>query len=58
VALAEDKTDTYIAVVCAGGSPDLQLFSFAGTTAGALTSVATSTTGTDPTVAASLAGTM
>jgi len=57
VAMVEDKSDTYIAVVCAGGDPDLQVFSFAGSTAGALTSFAKATTGTDPTTASSIAAT-
>lgn len=57
VAMVEDKTDTYIAVICAGGDPDLQLFGFSTTTAGALTSIATAKTGTDPTVVSSLAAT-
>ncbi|MFZ0630041.1 MAG: beta-propeller fold lactonase family protein [Acidobacteriaceae bacterium] len=55
--MVEDKTDTYIAVICAGGNPDLQIFSFTGTTAGALTSVTTTKTGTDPTQASALAAT-
>jgi 6-phosphogluconolactonase (cycloisomerase 2 family) len=56
-AIVEDKTATYIAVLDAGGGPDLQVFSFNATTAGALTSVATATTGTDPTDATTLAAT-
>lgn len=56
-AMVEDKTDTYIAVLNAGGSPDMQIFKFNATTAGALTSFATATTGTDPTDAISLAAT-
>ncbi len=32
--MVEDKTDTYIAVICAGGGPDLQVFKFDATTAG------------------------
>lgn len=54
-AMVEDKTGAYIAVLNAGGSPDLQVFSFDATTAGALDSFATAKTGTDPTSAASLA---
>lgn len=57
VAMVEDKTDTYIAVVCSGGSPDLEIFQFNGSTAGALEKFTTATTGTDPTVATSLAAT-
>ncbi len=55
--MVEDKTDAYIAVICAGGSPDLQVFKFDATTAGALDSLATSKTGTDPTQASALAAT-
>lgn len=57
VAMVEDKTRTYISVVCAGGSPDLEIFQFNGSTAGALQKLTTATTGTDPTVATSLAAT-
>lgn len=56
-AMVEDKSDSYIAVLCAGGSPDLQVFQFDSTTAGALDSLATAKTGTDPTDATSLAAT-
>jgi 6-phosphogluconolactonase (cycloisomerase 2 family) len=55
--MVEDKTKAYIAVVCAGGSPDLQVFTIGTTTPGALTSLATATTGTDPTEASSIAAT-
>ncbi len=44
-----DSSKGYLAVVCSGGSPDLQLFNFDATTPGKLTSVAMATTGTDPT---------
>ncbi|HVT98471.1 MAG TPA: beta-propeller fold lactonase family protein, partial [Acidobacteriaceae bacterium] len=57
VALVEDKTKAYIAVVCSGGNSDLQVFSISSTTPGALTSFATAKTGTDPTSASSLAAT-
>ena len=57
VAMVEDKTKAYIAVVCEGGSPDLEIFQFNGSTAGALEKLTTATTGTDPTVATSLAAT-
>jgi DNA-binding beta-propeller fold protein YncE len=57
VAMVEDKSDTYIAVICAGGGPDLQVFKFDATTAGALDSLATAKTGTDPTQASSIAAT-
>jgi 6-phosphogluconolactonase (cycloisomerase 2 family) len=58
IAMVEDKTKAYIAVICAGGNPDLQVFTIGSTTPGALTSFATTKTGTDPAVAASLAGTL
>lgn len=57
VAMVEDKTKTYIAVLCEGGGPDLEIFQFNGSTAGALEKLTTATTGTDPTVAGSLAAT-
>jgi 6-phosphogluconolactonase (cycloisomerase 2 family) len=47
--LAEDNTHTYIAAVCAGGTPDLQVFKIDTTTPGALDVFKTATTGTDPT---------
>lgn len=55
--MVEDNSGTYIAVVSAGGKPDLQLFTISTSTPGALTSFATSTTGTDPTEASSIAAT-
>ncbi len=55
--MVEDKTDAFIAVICTGGSPDLQLFKFDTTTAGALDSVATTKTGTDPTQPTALVAT-
>lgn len=51
--MVEDKSDLYIAVACAGGNPDLEVYTI-GTT-GALTKFQTATTGTDPTQATSLA---
>jgi 6-phosphogluconolactonase len=57
VAMVEDKSDAYIAVICNGGGPDLQVFKFDSTTAGALDSFATAKTGTDPTEASSIAAT-
>lgn len=57
VAMVEDQSKAYIAVICTGGSPDLQVFSISSTTPGALTSLATARTGTDPTQASSLAAT-
>ncbi|MGA7522347.1 MAG: beta-propeller fold lactonase family protein [Acidobacteriaceae bacterium] len=55
--MVEDKTDAYVAVICAGGGPDLQLFKFDATTPGALDSVASVATGTDPTQVSALAAT-
>jgi 6-phosphogluconolactonase (cycloisomerase 2 family) len=43
-----DQSGKFLAVVSAGGGPDLQIFSFDATTAGKLNSVATASTGTDP----------
>lgn len=58
VEMVEDKSNTYIAVICSGGSPDLQVFKFDSTTAGALDSFATAKTGTATTnQATSLAAT-
>lgn len=55
VDLVEDATKTHVAVVCSGGTPDLQVFTISTTTPGALSSFATATTGTDPTGAAAIA---
>jgi 6-phosphogluconolactonase len=52
-AMVEDNSDTYIAVACAGGNPDLEIYTIG--TSGALTKLTTETTGTDPTEATSLA---
>lgn len=49
-----DSTGKYLLVVSVGGSPDLQVFSFDATHPGALDSVATAATGTDPAGATSL----
>jgi hypothetical protein len=57
VALAEDKSKGYVAVVNAGGGPDLQVFAISTTTPGALASTATTSTGTDPTQAIAIAAT-
>lgn len=57
VALVEDKSDAYVGVVCAGGSPDLQVFGISTSTPGALTAFATAKTGTDPSEASSVAAT-
>ena len=53
-AMSLDSTGTYLFVVNSGGSPDMQVFSFDGTTAGKLDSVTTVATGTDPTGAVAL----
>lgn len=55
--MVEDKTDTYVAVIGTAGSPDLQLFKFDATTAGALDSASSAATGTDPTQPTALAAT-
>ncbi|MBT9332839.1 lactonase family protein [Paracidobacterium acidisoli] len=47
--LAEDNTHTYIAVACAGGSSDFEVYAIDTTTPGALDAFGNSTTGTDPT---------
>jgi 6-phosphogluconolactonase len=52
--LVEDNTHSYIAVVCSGGNPDLQVFSIDTTTPGQLDSFASVATGTDPTLAGSI----
>lgn len=54
--MVEDNSKTYLAVICAGGNPDLQVFSINSST-GALTSFKTATTGTDPTEARVIAAT-
>jgi hypothetical protein len=46
VSLVQDSTGNYLLVVDSGGSPDLEGYTFG--TSGALTSVLTSVTGTDP----------
>jgi 6-phosphogluconolactonase (cycloisomerase 2 family) len=53
--LAEDSTGTYLLAVNAGGSPDLNAFTFDSTTAGKLDSYATGSTGTDPVQAVAIA---
>ena len=53
--MVEDNSKTYLAVVNAGGGPDLELFTIGST--GALTKFTTATTGTDPTEATSIAAT-
>jgi 6-phosphogluconolactonase len=47
--LARDNSGNYVLAASAGGSPDLELYSFSTATAGALVSAATAATGTDPT---------
>ncbi|MHB1701047.1 MAG: lactonase family protein [Acidobacteriaceae bacterium] len=49
VAMARDKSGSYIAVVNNGGSPDLNILAISGSSPGTLASVATASTGTDPT---------
>jgi 6-phosphogluconolactonase (cycloisomerase 2 family) len=51
VSLAEDSQKLYIGVANQGGSPDLNIYTFTGTTAGALVAAGTASTGTDPTSA-------
>ena len=53
--LAEDSNANFVLSTCAGGSPDLEAYIFDTTTAGQLDSTLTSTTGTDPTQAVSVA---
>jgi|HubBroStandDraft_5_1064220.scaffolds.fasta_scaffold05343_3 6-phosphogluconolactonase len=53
--LAEDSTANFVLAVCEGGSSDLEAYIFDTTTAGQLDSTITSTTGTDPTEAISVA---
>lgn len=48
VALAEDKTGTFVFAVDSGGSPDLKGYTFDSTNAGYLDAVISSQTGTDP----------
>jgi len=43
-----DPSGKFLAVVSAGGGPDLQIFSFDAATSGKLDSVATASTGSDP----------
>ena len=57
VDITEDSTHSYIAVACAGGNPDLQVFQIDTTTPGKLDAFASKTTGTDPTLASAIAST-
>lgn len=50
-----DSTGAYLFVMCAGGNPDLQVFSFDAATPGKLDTVTSTATGTDPTAPISLA---
>jgi 6-phosphogluconolactonase len=47
--LARDNSGKYMLAAAGGGSPDLTMYSFDTTTAGALDSAASAATGTDPT---------
>jgi 6-phosphogluconolactonase (cycloisomerase 2 family) len=53
--LGVDKTGKYLLAAAAGGSADLTMYSFDTVVPGKLNSVATTTTGTDPTGAVALA---
>jgi hypothetical protein len=55
VGLAEDSTSTYVLAVNAGGTPDLNAYTFDTTTAGKLDSSLTAATGTDPVQATAIA---
>lgn len=57
VGLAEDTTHQYIGVVCAGGNPDLQVFTIDAVTPGKLDSFSSKATGTDPVLASAIAAT-
>jgi 6-phosphogluconolactonase len=57
VDIVEDKTNTYIAVACVGGNPDMQVFAISTTTPGMLNPFSSQTTGTDPTLASAIAAT-
>ncbi|HEY0264097.1 MAG TPA: beta-propeller fold lactonase family protein [Granulicella sp.] len=49
--LAADKSGSYMLASAGGGADDLTMYGFSSTSAGALSSVATAATGTDPTQA-------
>jgi len=53
LALGLDNSHKYVLAVSSGGSPDLEVYSVGSS--GALTSTATSTTGSDPTLATAIA---
>jgi hypothetical protein len=55
VALAEDRTATFVFAVDYGGNPDLMGYTFDATTAGVLDSAVSAATGTDPVQASAIA---
>ncbi|HZB88723.1 MAG TPA: beta-propeller fold lactonase family protein [Terracidiphilus sp.] len=55
MALVEDNSGQFVFAVNFGGDPDLSGYTFDATTAGALDSVISATTGTDPTQATAIA---
>ena len=55
--LAIDNSGNYLLAAASGGKPDLSLYSFDSATAGRLNLAASSATGTDPTVAITVAAT-
>jgi 6-phosphogluconolactonase len=57
VDITQDKTDAYIAVACAGGNPDMQVFTIDTASPGKLDPLSSKTTGTDPTLASAIVGT-
>ena len=57
VDIVEDNTDAYVAVACAGGNPDMQVFTIDTTTPGKLDAFSSKTTGTDPTLASAIVAT-
>jgi 6-phosphogluconolactonase len=57
VDITQDKTDAYIAVACAGGNPDMQVFSIDTASPGKLDAFSSKTTGTDPTLASAIVAT-
>lgn len=57
VDIMEDQSHGYIAVACAAGNPDMQVFKIDTTTPGKLDAFASKATGTDPALASAIAGT-
>jgi 6-phosphogluconolactonase len=55
IAMVNDNSKQFVAVINNGGSSDMQLFKFDATTDGKLDPVSTATTGTDPTQPAAIA---